>query len=199
MNYVKQIMTDWRLLQKVIIKEDAKIDIFLQNKSIEKLANFLIVAEDHRYKYHIGFDIIAIFRACFKFLIYKKNEGASTIEQQLVRVITNDYRYSIYRKIKEIILATYLKCVLDKKHIAIIYLNIAYYGTNYQSLDAILKKYRLTKYDQIDDYICAEIVARLKYPEPLYCNIHRVQQINNRVIHILHLYRKYSRLKFYLI
>ncbi|WP_349825405.1 transglycosylase domain-containing protein [Bacteroides ovatus] len=45
--------------------------------------------------YHIGFDIIAIIRACFKLLISNKKEGASTIEQQLIRVVTNDYRYTL--------------------------------------------------------------------------------------------------------
>lgn len=199
MNLINQIRKDLDFLKKVIPDENAKIELFLTNKSAEKLINFLIVAEDHRYKYHIGFDIIAIFRAIFKRLIYHTQEGASTIEQQLVRVLTNDYRYNLHRKIKEIVLAVYLKSVLDRRRIAIIYLNIAYYGTSYQSLDAILDKYKLTKDNVLDDRVCAEIVARLKYPEPLICSVCRKRQIEMRVEHILHLYERYSRNKLFLI
>lgn len=199
MKLITQIKKDLDILKEVIPVEIAKIESFLANNSAKKLINFLIVAEEHRYKYHIGFDIIAILRAIFKYLIYNTHEGASTIEQQLVRVIINDYRYSLIRKIKEIILACYIKLTLEKKYIALIYLNIAYYGTKYQSLDAILGKYNLTKEDVLGNRTCAEIVARLKYPEPLVCNAHRKTQIEIRVNHILCIYEKYSKNKVFLI
>ena len=199
MNFIKQICNDLHVLRRVIPIEYVKIESYLANESAEKLINFLIVAEDHRYKYHIGFDLIAIFRSILKYIFYDKKEGASTIEQQLVRVVICDYRYNICRKIKEIILACYVKSVFEKKHIALIYLNIAYYGTKYQSLDAILEKFDLTKSDHIDNRTCAEIIARLKYPEPLICSAHRNIQIEMRVKHILYMYDKYSRNKFFLI
>ena len=121
MKLIAQLRKDWRLLQETLPKENSKIECFIEEESAERLISFLIVAEDHRYKYHIGFDIIAIIRACFKLLINGKKEGASTIEQQLVRVVTNDYRYTLNRKIKEIILAILLKRIINKKRIAIIY------------------------------------------------------------------------------
>ena len=199
MNLCGQIFRDIELLRQVIPLECFKIKSLLSNNSADRLINFLIVAEDHRYKYHIGFDFIAIFRALIKNLIYNTHEGASTIEQQLVRVIINDYRHTLSRKIKEIILAGYVRIVLDKRHLALIYLNIAYYGTKYQSLDAILNKYNLTKEDMIDNYICAKIVARLKYPEPLNYSPYREAQIEKRVNHIMFLYRKFSKKKIFLI
>lgn len=195
MNFISQVKKDLDILKKIIPQESTKIESLLTNISADKLVNFLVVAEDHRYKYHIGFDVIAIFRAILKNIVYKTSEGASTIEQQLVRVIINDYKRCLSRKIKEIILASYVKLVFDKRKLALIYLNIAYYGTRYQSLEAILRKYNLTKKDTIDDCICAEIVARLKYPEPLVCSVHRKKQIEMRVKHILCLYKKYSKQK----
>lgn len=198
MDFIRLLKKDLHLIKEKFPIENEKITPLLNNKSTIKLINFLIVAEDHRYKYHIGFDIIAIFRAIFKHLFFNSHEGASTIEQQLVRVITNDYKYSLLRKIKEIILACYIKLRFDKKSIALIYLNIAYYGTKYQSLDAILRKYSLTKVDTLNDHICAEIVARLKYPEPSTFSIHRKRQIEKRVKHILFLYNKYSKHKLFL-
>ena len=187
-----QIKKDWLLLCKVIPIERDKVDRFLRNESTEKLIRFLIVAEDHRYKYHWGFDIIAITRACYKRIFFKTREGASTIEQQLVRVIINDYSCTLSRKIKEIILAFLIKFIIDKKHIALIYLNIAYYGTNYQCLDAILSKFGLHKGSILNDEICSEVIARLKYPEPQHHNEKRSKQIERRKQHILHLYKHYS-------
>lgn len=199
MNFIRQIWHDLHILRKVIPVESVKIESYLANESVEKMINFLIVAEDHRYKYHVGFDLIAIFRSILKYIFYNKKEGASTIEQQLVRVVTCDYRYNLCRKIKEIILACYVKSVFEKKRIALIYLNIAYYGTKYQSLDAILGKYSLTKENALENRVCAEIVARLKYPEPLICSAHRKMQIEMRVKHILYRYDKYSRNKIFFI
>lgn len=156
--------------------------------SANKLVEFLIQAEDHRYKKHLGFDIVAIFRAVYKNIFKGAKEGASTIEQQLVRVLTSDYERSIRRKCKEIVLATRLKTIASKKEIALVYLNIAYYGTKYQNLDSILRKYGLNKQDTIPDKICAEIVARLKYPEPRSINIKRIKQIEMRTEYILRRY-----------
>ena len=77
MKLIAQLRKDWRLLQETLPKENSKIECFIEEESAERLISFLIVAEDHRYKYHIGFDIIAIIRACFKLLINGKKEGAS--------------------------------------------------------------------------------------------------------------------------
>ena len=81
MNLCWQIYRDIELLRQVIPFECFKIKSLLSNNSADRLINFLIVAEDHRYKYHIGFDVIAILRALIKNLIYNTHEGASTIEQ----------------------------------------------------------------------------------------------------------------------
>lgn len=70
-----------------------------------KLVRFLIVAEDNRFYNHPGYDVVGICRAIYKDVCKGKREGASTIEQQLVRVLTGDYRFSVRRKIKEIYLA----------------------------------------------------------------------------------------------
>jgi len=177
---------DW-----IIIKERLPLEIAqIGNDFIcaDKLVDYLIQAEDHRYKHHLGFDVIAIFRAIYKNLFKGTMEGASTIEQQLVRVLTSNYKRTIGRKCKEIILATRLKTIATKREIALVYLNIAYYGTDYQNLDSILRRYSLSKQDNIPDKICAEIVARLKYPEPRSINIRRIKQIEMRTEYILNRY-----------
>lgn len=159
----------------------------------KKLVTFLVIGEDHRYYKHPGFDIIGICRAIYRNVFLGKREGASTIEQQLVRVLTEDYRYSFRRKIKEIYLATKLKQFADKYTLAAAYLDIANYGTDYQGLERILQKFGATLHQEIADEICAEIVARLKYPEPRRYNAVRMAQIEQRKRHIIRLYQQYNR------
>ena len=156
----------------------------------EKLVAFLVVGEDHRYYSHPGFDVVGICRAIFRDVFKGRREGASTIEQQLVRVLTEDYRYSLRRKIKEIYLATKLKKIADKYTLAAAYLNIANYGTDYSGLSSVLEKFGATLQHDMDDNVCAEIVARLKYPEPRRYNAARMAQIEQRKRHILRLYEQ---------
>jgi membrane carboxypeptidase/penicillin-binding protein len=180
------IRKDWNIIK---IRLPFEIEQIEENFICgDKLIDFLIQAEDHRYRIHCGFDIIAICRALYKRLICRTREGASTIEQQLVRVLTYHYEYSFTRKLKEIILATMLKSIASKKEIALVYLNIAYYGTDFQNLDAILLKYGLNKNSRITDKTCAEIVARLKYPEPHSIKGKRLSQIKIRTQYILNRY-----------
>ena len=154
-----------------------------------KLIRFLVAAEDRRYYHHPGFDIIGICRAVFR-RFGGKREGASTIEQQLVRVLTSDYRYSYSRKIKEIYLASKLKQLADKETIAATYLAVANYGTGYQGLSSILRKFGKNIHQELDDDVCAEIVARIKYPEPTRLNERRIRQIALRKQYILGIVNK---------
>lgn len=158
--------------------------------SYNKIVKFLVIAEDHRFYKHPGFDVIGICRAIYRDVFKGKREGASTIEQQLVRVLTEDYRYSSRRKIKEIYLATKLKRFADKYTLAAAYLDMANYGTDYAGLSAILLKFGASLGSDLDDDICAEVVARLKYPEPRRYNAVRMAQIAMRKNHILRLYKE---------
>lgn len=166
-----------------------------ESDSYKKLVSFLVVGEDHRYYNHEGFDIVGICRAVYKDVFKGKREGASTIEQQLVRVLTEDYRFSIRRKIKEIYLATKLKRFADKYTLAAVYLDIAEYGTGLSGLASVLKRFGVSLNQEIDDEICAEVVARLKYPEPRQFNAHRMEQIEQRKKYILMLYKKLNQEK----
>jgi len=87
----------------------------------------LKVAEDHRNQFHFGIDQIALCRALFSTL-NGSVQGASTIEQQFVRVVINKYERTIRRKFFEQLLAVHISSILTKDSIATAYLCIAYYG-----------------------------------------------------------------------
>lgn len=165
---------------------------FVQTQGRLLLINMLISGEDHRFRFHPGFDVFAICRALYKNIIYGTHEGASTIEQQLVRVLTNKYERTFIRKLIEIWSAWLLCLKYDKKTIAWNYLLCAYYGTYYTSLSSILSKYNYTIDDDIPMEVCAEIIARLKYPEPKILSRDRELILKRRVNYILRLYRRYK-------
>lgn len=169
-------------------------DSKLNTQVIEQL---LISGEDHRYKFHIGFDTIAIFRAVIKNIFYQKKEGASTIEQQLVRVISNDYTRSLRRKIKEIFLATTVAEIIPSSKVPLLYLHVAYYGPNTIGLPKILEKLQISDVQLISVSNAAEVVARIKYPDYSLVSTNRQKQIEQRKNHLLKLYTKHKKKKLF--
>jgi membrane peptidoglycan carboxypeptidase len=186
----KEIKFDFKTIKEKVINEKEEINKYLELNNLNKLILFLIIGEDRRFYKHQGFDVIAIIRAIRNRIFYSKKEGASTIEQQLVRVLTNQYDKTFKRKVKELILATMLKRIMSKKEIALLYLKLAYFGTEKQGLEDTLNAFDLALEDNLSDEICATIVARLKYPEPKLHSKTKEAQIRKRTKYILKAYHK---------
>lgn len=174
--------------------ELVKVD---KTKNYNTLSKILISGEDHRFHYHIGFDFIAIMRAVRNRICYKKIEGASTIEQQLVRVLTNDFERTFKRKIQEILLSTTVSSVIPKNAIPKIYLNVAYYGTGMDGLDQTFSKLGIVDRESIPLEQAAEIVSRIKYPQPSNPSQNRLLQIEIRKQHLIKLYNNHSNRKYF--
>jgi len=160
------------------------------------LQQLLISGEDHRFFRHPGFDIIAICRAIWKRFIWGVREGASTIEQQTVRVITGRYERTLRRKISEIFLATLVTRVISKNEIPAIYLKIAYFGWHMNGFKEACKRQQY-KYHSLSLNDAATLVARLKYPEPQIVPSCRIGQILRRRDHLIGLYRKHKQKNIY--
>jgi membrane peptidoglycan carboxypeptidase len=152
------------------------------------LKEILILAEDRKFYSHIGIDILAIIRAIY-FNLVGQRQGASTISQQYIRVLTNNYELSFKRKITEIFLALLLNDLFRKNDIINNYLSVAYFGYDIIGIDkAILimgySKNNLTIKD------AASLIARLKYPQPRFHHKHKHFLINRRTMHLYNLYIK---------
>ncbi|MEJ5173806.1 biosynthetic peptidoglycan transglycosylase, partial [Erwinia sp. MYb416] len=149
------------------------------------LVIMLIYAEDHRFsRRNIGVDFIAICRASWRTLLWRRTEGASTIAMQLVRVLTGRYERTVSRKLLEMYLAIRLTKYIKKNEIPKLYLFVAYYGWRMNGL--IQASHRLNfKASNLTDYEAASIVARLKYPEPKKFNQNWHDKILARTNHIL--------------
>jgi penicillin-binding protein 1A len=158
------------------------------------VVGLLVAGEDHRFYSHQGVDFIAIVRAIWKRFRFNIIEGASTIEQQLVRVLTGNYERRLKRKIKEIMLATLLSRAFPKEDMAKIYLTIAYYGWRMNGFKQACIRLKLNPRN-ITVTQAASLVARLKYPEPQNPSSARTLQIYNRVHYILRRGTLYHREK----
>jgi membrane carboxypeptidase/penicillin-binding protein len=153
------------------------------------LEKMLIVAEDHRFYYHFGIDFIGIIRAIYRNKIFYKKQGASTIEQQLVRTLLQEYDRTYCRKVREVLLATTISIFIPKKEIPLLYLSVAYYGKNLLGYESIRSYLKLE--GPLDAMAAAEIVSRIKYPQSIQNNI-KNEKISSRIKYILYKFEKSS-------
>ncbi|MGE8452244.1 MAG: biosynthetic peptidoglycan transglycosylase [Pseudomonadales bacterium] len=94
----------------------------------------LIVAEDRRFFFHVGFDAISIIRAAYMTICLGRLQGASTIEAQLVRTVTGRTEISFSRKVREVLISTLVSLMRSKRRIASAYLSVAYFGFSRRGL-----------------------------------------------------------------
>jgi penicillin-binding protein 1A len=96
------------------------------------LKQAFISAEDKRFFFHKGFDLIALLRASWKNLKhFSIVQGGSTITQQLARMaIIHSNRKTLHRKIAELLSAIRIERIASKEDILEAYLNAVYFGNN---------------------------------------------------------------------
>lgn len=185
----RKIRDDIRSVQSAIVPHP-------QTEFTETLTSLLITAEDHRYLAHFGFDPIAIMRAIYRFAVHRKLEGASTIEQQFVRSLTNKHEISAKRKIREIIIASAISRRNRKTDIAYSYLATAYFGHNligYNSASKLLAPEGVPTEDTLRHG--ALIVALLKRPSPSTSNEIWIRRHEARASYITNRHEKYKKTK----
>ncbi|MBP9161887.1 MAG: transglycosylase domain-containing protein, partial [Leptospiraceae bacterium] len=94
-----------------------------------KLIKIILSVEDQNFYKHGGIDYFALMRATYKNIIHMRYiQGASTITQQLARILIKDRRKSISRKFREALVAIALESKLSKDQILEAYLNQVYLG-----------------------------------------------------------------------
>jgi membrane peptidoglycan carboxypeptidase len=182
--------SDWRAIQHRIDAECAYFARFPGRAPPLLSQKLLVSGEDHRHGLHPGFDPIAIARALWRRLTRGSREGASTIEQQVVRVVTGRYERTLARKIREILLAVLVARKYSKDVLPAVYLSIGYYGWQMNGyLQACARLHLGPDLLTLDD--ASGLVARLKYPEPRKASLTRLIQIDRRAGHLRHLHQRH--------
>ncbi|HXW13836.1 MAG TPA: PBP1A family penicillin-binding protein [Terriglobia bacterium] len=88
------------------------------------LRNAVIAIEDRHFESHVGVDVFGILRAAGKDLLeWRKTQGASTLTQQLSRMLFLTPDKSFRRKIQEILLAIQIERYFTKSQIFTMYAN----------------------------------------------------------------------------
>jgi len=102
----------------------------------------LVATEDTSFFEHNGFNPTAILRALLKDIrAGKKVEGASTLTQQLVKMLYLSREKKIQRKIKELFISMKVEHTLSKDKILEIYLNQVYLGHGYYGIKTASEGY----------------------------------------------------------
>jgi membrane peptidoglycan carboxypeptidase len=151
------------------------------------LVDALVQGEDHRFYDHIGVDFVGILSALYRYFRFGGTlGGASTIHQQLVRVLTQYRRKTVRRKVREIVLACCLDRNYSKSDIAGMYLTVAYFGWQMNGVAEASKRLSIAL-PRMSKRQAAALIARLKYPEPSQLSDERSRLIVSRTQHILQL------------
>jgi penicillin-binding protein 1A len=124
---VTMVSADGIILQKL---GPASRETITYDDIPEYLVQAFIASEDQRFYEHHGVDYKGIARAIWANVQQRElAEGASTITQQLARIVFLDQERSFQRKIKEAMMATKLEKSLSKEQIVERYLNLVYLGS----------------------------------------------------------------------
>ena len=127
--------------QAFTIFKEQRIELPLEKMS-PNLIKAVISVEDQRFYQHGGVDAIRTAGAVLKNLESgRRAEGGSTITQQLARqsFLTRDKTYR--RKLKEIVLASYIEGEYSKNEILQMYLNKVYLGDGLYGVEAAARGY----------------------------------------------------------
>lgn len=108
---------------------DKKPKEWIELKNISKKAyQAIVISEDWSFFQHDGVDVNQLKKATVDSVTGKRQRGASTISQQVVKNIFLTSEKTMTRKLKEMLITLYLEQNVSKEKILEIYLNVIEYG-----------------------------------------------------------------------
>lgn len=135
------------------------------------LINAFIAAEDWQFFSHSGISWKGILRSVFVNMAHgKKMQGASTITQQLVKLLFFDSKKTFKRKIKEQIYAILAERQCTKEQILETYLNHVYFGFGIYGVEAASQRFWNKHASQLTLDESATLAAVIRSPGQ-YCPI----------------------------
>ena len=116
----------------------------------EELKKALIATEDKNFYRHKGYDVVGIIRSSIQNIIARQTvQGASTLTQQLARILFLSNERTLTRKVKELEVAARIEKTISKDQILEMYLNNVYLGAGAYGVSAASKIYFNKKLDQL--------------------------------------------------
>lgn len=156
------------------------------------LVQAFIAAEDWKFFDHHGLSWKGIIRSLLVNLYYgRKVQGASTITQQLVRLLFFDAKKTFTRKIKEQMYALLVEQQFSKQQILEAYLNHAYFGCGIYGVQAASQRFWGLNASEISIEQAATLAGIVQMPEG-YCPLAYPLSAQKRRDHVLSNMRKLS-------
>lgn len=129
-------------------------------------------AEDWHFFSHSGLSYKGILRSLLVNMYHgKKIQGASTITQQLVKLLFFDARKTFSRKIKEQLYAILAEQQFSKEHILQTYLNHVYFGAGIYGIEAAAQRFWNISAHDLTIAQAAVLAGIIRRPE-YYCPLH---------------------------
>jgi membrane peptidoglycan carboxypeptidase len=147
-------------------------------------ARALIATEDHRFNSDPGVDPLAMARVMVSWITGHKDQGGSTIDQQLAKNLYTSGHSGFPQDLEQIVMAVKLNQTYRRPEILRLYAEIAYYGHGYYGLQAASCGYfgrppdRLTL---VQAAMLAGVVNAPTYDDPLVYP----RQARARLVHVL--------------
>lgn len=108
----------------------------------EVLVRAFVAAEDHDFFNHQGLSLRGIVRSFFVNLYHRRVvQGASTITQQIARLLFLTHDRTWWRKTQEVMLALQLERLYTKQQILELYLNNMYFGRGIYGVEAACQRF----------------------------------------------------------
>jgi penicillin-binding protein 1A len=151
----------------------------------EHLIKAIVAVEDSKFWLHKGLDYVAIVRAVSKDIRAGRiKQGASTITQQLAKVVFLTPEKTISRKLKEAVLAFRLEKNMTKEEILELYLNKVYFGHGAYGVGMASKAYFGKPVTQVNLAEAALLCGLVKAPNRYspYINLDRAKTRQNVVL-----------------
>lgn len=180
------VRAQWGYLRAAIDRLQKELGEISGPRPSRRMCRFLILGEDRRFPKHPGVDPVALSRAIWKTYFCSSMQGGSTIAMQTVRTIMGDYERRLSRKITEIILAICLSRHVSTDRIPMLYLWCAYYGWRMNNFTQACRRLGIDPLSASESDE-AELVARIKYPQPRKHDAVRMGKIQRRGRHLIDL------------
>ena len=183
-----------------VLDDDRKImgssgDVYAGSTNYKDISDNLIKAvvfmEDKRFHEHFGLDFKGIVRAIFYNIKEARYaQGASTITQQLSKLIFLDSKKTLSRKMRELIIAFYLEYKFTKEDILTMYLNRAYFGSGLYGVKAASRRYFSNSPKKLSLAESAILAGTLKAPSKLSFLVNKDLNIKRAKLIISLLYKE---------
>lgn len=151
----------------------------------QNLRNAVIATEDKNFYKHKGYDMSGLARSMFvNVLAGHVVQGASTITQQLARILFLSNEKTFTRKVKELVVAVRIEKTVPKDKILEMYLNNVYLGSGAYGVEGASQIYFNKHLENLTLAECA-LLAGLPQAPSIYSPFHDKELAIKRRNHVL--------------